>query len=310
MKKIIFVAFVILIVAFAAIYYLSVTSMICWKILGCDILVRQEEEDISGKIVVLVSLDGLRGDLVTAENMPFLYGLLDESAYTLSAETIKQSETLPAHTSMLTGLSQEKHGVDWNSMDLTKPYLTVDTVFDYLGEENVSTLTVVSKNKLLYYNHNEMDEDTYFFDEFSEEFANEALDVIQKTNGHDMFIFLHYKDADASGHVSGWGSNEQIKAVKFMDGDLERVYNEVNQRFVNDEITYIFTADHGGLGKGHGGGRPDDLRIPFIVDSNSVDDGLITDEVKIYDATCVILEIFEIEVNSDLDCTVPSGVFL
>src|SRR5437763_1437554 len=67
-----------------------------------------------GVRVVLISLDGLRPDAVTPTNMPTVARLAKEGAATANAQTVLPSLTLPAHTSMLTGLVPDRHGITWN----------------------------------------------------------------------------------------------------------------------------------------------------------------------------------------------------
>src|SRR4051812_28648410 len=63
--------------------------------------------------VLLISIDGLRPDAITS-NAPTLLRIAKEGAATASAQTVLPSLTLPAHTSMVTGLTPEHHHVDWN----------------------------------------------------------------------------------------------------------------------------------------------------------------------------------------------------
>ncbi len=53
--------------------------------------------------------------------MPNLRGLMKRGAFTFWAETTDVAVTLPSHTSMLTGVTPEKHGIHWNSEDPGKP---------------------------------------------------------------------------------------------------------------------------------------------------------------------------------------------
>src|SRR5512146_2920574 len=66
------------------------------------------------KRVLILSFDGLRADAVLKAPMNNLQALMQTGAYTLGAQTIKPPATLPAHSSMLTGMCPAKTGVDWN----------------------------------------------------------------------------------------------------------------------------------------------------------------------------------------------------
>ncbi len=75
--------------------------------------------------VLIVSVDGLRPDLVLRAKAPVLRGLLDRGTYTLWATTTPSSVTLPSHTSMLTGVPPSVHGIDWNE---TLPFVPNESV--------------------------------------------------------------------------------------------------------------------------------------------------------------------------------------
>src|SRR5688572_29357049 len=52
--------------------------------------------------VVIISIDGLRPDLLIQANVPNIRGLLKVGSYTFWARTVPEGYTLPAHASMLT----------------------------------------------------------------------------------------------------------------------------------------------------------------------------------------------------------------
>ena len=79
-------------------------------------------QGVKKKLVVIIASDGM-GSYLLGENSPYINSVIEDpgTAYTLKMQTIEQSETLPSFTSMLTGLKQENHKVDFNSVDLLTP---------------------------------------------------------------------------------------------------------------------------------------------------------------------------------------------
>ena len=69
---------------------------------------------------IVVSLDGLRPDAIGPERTPTLHHLMETGSYSLTATTIMPSNTLPSHTSMLTGEPPERHLVKWNNVPAAK----------------------------------------------------------------------------------------------------------------------------------------------------------------------------------------------
>ena len=76
--------------------------------------------------------------------------------------------------------------------------------------------------------------------------------------------FIHFADPDTVGHEFGWGSPEQIKAFADTDAALGLVQQAIQEGHIAETSVVIITADHGGHGKGHSKGIPEDMNIPWI----------------------------------------------
>ena len=70
---------------------------------------------LASRHVVVVSLDGLRPDVGLRANMPALRALMNRGSFTMYATTTDVAITLPSHTSMLTGVPPEQHGITYNA---------------------------------------------------------------------------------------------------------------------------------------------------------------------------------------------------
>ncbi len=64
--------------------------------------------------VIIVSIDGLRPDMMLRNNTPVMRSLMRGGSYTMWARTTEVSITLPSHVSMLTGVVPERHAIWWN----------------------------------------------------------------------------------------------------------------------------------------------------------------------------------------------------
>lgn len=98
--------------------------------------------------VVIVSIDGLRPDVMTPEYMPRHVQLMEEGTTARHASTIPQSDTLPSHAAMLSGVGVAEHGLWWNSYQANRGYIRVPTVFSAARESGLSTAMIVGKKKL------------------------------------------------------------------------------------------------------------------------------------------------------------------
>ena len=76
--------------------------------------VADPDSDADPPRVALITIDGLRPEAVTAETTPQIWQLVARGAYTWSAQTIVPSNTLPSHTSMLTGVEPSVHGITFD----------------------------------------------------------------------------------------------------------------------------------------------------------------------------------------------------
>jgi predicted AlkP superfamily pyrophosphatase or phosphodiesterase len=220
--------------------------------------------------VVLISIDGLRPDLALRANMPVLRRMLSEGSYTFWAKTTEVSVTLPSHTSMVTGVTPEKHGVTWND-DLApgrKIYPKYPTVMEMASRAGYVTAMVAGKSKFV--TLAKPGTLTYSFMPDREPgivpnavVLRHVQDVIQ-ANKPDL-LFIHFADVDSAGHESGWGSPQQIAAVEKTDAALGGVFNALERANMLQSTVVILSADHGGAGLNHG---PDDTRsrhIPWII---------------------------------------------
>ena len=65
--------------------------------------------------VILVSIDGMRPDGLTACGHPFVKELMQKSSYSMKASSMIPSVTLPCHLSMFYGVTPQRHGVTTNT---------------------------------------------------------------------------------------------------------------------------------------------------------------------------------------------------
>src|SRR5512135_1947477 len=90
------------------------------------------------KRVVIISEDGLRPDALSPELTPRHIALIHEGARAKDAETIPESDTLPSHASMLSGVSAREHGLWWNSYQSDRGFIHVPTIFSVAHEKGLS----------------------------------------------------------------------------------------------------------------------------------------------------------------------------
>ena len=220
--------------------------------------------------VMIISIDGLRPDLLLRAKMPHVRELCATGSYTFWAETTPEAYTLPCHVSMLTGVSAEKHGVTWNEY-IEQSYPNVPTLFEIAKQAGYSTAMAAGKMKFIVFTKPGVLDDYYFPAEepiSDEEVAIQAIGLLRKHRPQVMFV--HLPGVDTVGHEFGWGSPEQIVAIEMADRAVGRLLNVLTDLNLNDSTLVILTADHGGAAKGHDMNDPRSRFIPWIASGPAV----------------------------------------
>ena len=219
--------------------------------------------------VVVISIDGLRPDAIKRFKAPTLTRLMNEGRYSLSAQTINLSLTLPSHTSMLTGVDSDQHGVTWNSdKTASRGYVAVPTIFGLAKTAGFKTAAFFSKTKFqhlaspasLDYTRGPSKSPTPWSSARTVELVIKHLDTAKPN-----LLFVHLADVDFAGHTFGWMGHTYGMAVRDVDRSLTTLLSVIDQRFGAGRYTVIITADHGGHGRTHGTTQKVDTTIPWIV---------------------------------------------
>lgn len=279
--------------------------------------------------VFIISFDGGKPAVIAQSDMPLFKTMAAEGAHTWEAQTIMPSITLPAHTSMLTGVTPLKHHILWNDWKPEEGLVKVPTSFGIAKAHGLTTAMFVGKVK---FRHLDLPGtlDAFVFPvpevpadpKAAEKSKVEAKPVAEAfatalAGGFKPNLcFIHFSDTDTAGHKYGWGSPEQIQAFANCDGALKIVMDAIRKAGLADSSVVIMTADHGGHNVSpeeikanpngrrgtHGLATPDDLTIPWIAWGRSVKPNTtLTAPVGICDTAATALWLLDIPVPSDWD---------
>jgi hypothetical protein len=271
-----------------------ITAVFVWTAWG-----SLAQADGVAKYVIHISVDGAGSGYVQAlvdkDMLPNFKRFQTEGACTNHARTdFDYTITLPNHTAMVTGRPVlDKKGPsaaipghlwiengepgDKTLHSNCKSY--VKSTFDVAHDAGLTTAMYASKTKFKLYDQS-----------YNE--ANGAPDMAAPDNGRDkidvcvieektelmtsQFIvslhtkpanynFVHFRNPDSAGHAHGWGSPEQVEALRIVDGYLGMIFSAIaSNDALKDKTTLILSADHGGFGKDHSNNTdPLDFTIPF-----------------------------------------------
>lgn len=222
--------------------------------------------------VVIVSLDGLSSAVVRAlgpSGMPVLHDLAARGAYTWDARADRTStETIPNHTSMLTGRTVREHGYTDNTTEGRDPRrLTAEGLFDVAHAAGLPTALLSSKAKFL-----------LFAERWSSRLTHVAVgerddaEVVEDfhalLDAHDPSVLMvHLASVDRAGHAAGWSTAEgspYVDAVRRVDGLLGGIVARAERE--PGRTAFIVTSDHGGRGPSHlDATDPECFTIPLLV---------------------------------------------
>jgi predicted AlkP superfamily pyrophosphatase or phosphodiesterase len=250
--------------------------------------------------VFIVSIDGGKPAVMQKSKMPTLFSLIKQGSSTWKAQTIFPSITLVSHTSMLTGVGPEKHGISWNDWKPEKGVVAVPTVFGLARAKGFSTALFTGKEKFQHLNVPGTLK-TFSFPAYkAEEVAQVAARYIEVTKPN--LCFIHFADADGAGHASGWGSPQQMEALADVDGALGVIYRAIWKAGIARDSVVLISADHGGHDKNHGTSAAEDMTIPWIAWGAGVRRGYtITAGITTYDTAATALWLLDVPIPENWD---------
>jgi predicted AlkP superfamily pyrophosphatase or phosphodiesterase len=234
---------------------------------------------------LIISIDGLRPDLIDLAPMPILSALMQEGAYTLNAQTVHPSATLPAHASMLTGLCPDQHGVNWNDYIPENGYAKGTSIFALAKQAGLYTVMIVNKEKLRQLTPPESTDVYEWINDRDVVIAKQAAPILKE--GFDL-AFVHFATTDAMGHVHGWLSPEQLSVVRRADEAIGTLLTALDEAGLREDTLIIVTADHGGHEDFHGTWLPQDMTIPWAVIGPEVTPQYLTQPVNVTDTAATV----------------------
>ena len=224
--------------------------------------------------VVIVSIDGLRPDVALRADMPALRSLMARGSFTMFAATTDVAVTLPSHTSMLTGVAPEKHGIHFNGDpgpgDPKEP--AWPTLFQLAHRSGLTTAMSAGKSKFSLFAAGGV-LDMSFLPPHGTTASDSAVAASAAgwiATRQPAVLFMHLAGPDLAGHASGWGSPEQLAAAATSDRALGQVLEALAGAPPGDSTLIIVSADHGGAGKTHGGTDARSHYVPWIAASPGV----------------------------------------
>ncbi|SEW32455.1 alkaline phosphatase family protein [Chitinophaga arvensicola] len=247
--------------------------------------------------VVVIGIDGLSPDGIRKANTPVMHRMIDSGAVKWNVRTVLPSSSSPNWASMIMGAGVEQHGVqdnDWEKGESSLPAVTTGeeglfpTIFGVVRQARPTAeigavyhwdgFGRLFEKKAVNYDHH-----------FETEGASTDSFATYLVNRKPLFAFLHMDHVDAAGHEYGHGTAAYFQAVSRADSLIGQVLTAIRQAGMEKNTLVIVTADHGGVGTGHGGATIEEAEIAMILYGKGIKKGYkIQQQMATYDLAATI----------------------
>lgn len=246
-------------------------------------------------LVIIISVDGLRPDAITAERTPNIWELAQTGAYSWQAQTSDLSLTLPSHASMISGVNINGHKITFNGFDMTYPGIPVPTLFTMARDAGLNSVMIYGKEKFV---HLTSENAPTFFEKHGTdlEIATAAAEHLEGTS----IMLVHLPNVDQNGHLYGWMSEEYLLRVGMADAATGLLLHEATAAHRN--VTVIITADHGGVDNNHGAPVPLNTTIPWVIKGPAIQEGIeLSTPIRTMDTAATAAYILGLEFPTEIE---------
>jgi arylsulfatase A-like enzyme len=295
------------------------SSLLCLEILlvffcltGCNAKPRN---------VILISIDTMRADALYKTPVPFLSDFSADAAVFDRAFTTAPI-TLPAHTSLLSGLYPPSHGVRNNGTFRAGDDLTL--MPEIAKQNGMSTAAFVGAFPLAKQFGLNQGFDIYD-DEFSAannaegnfSFAERSAEQVRlsaqkwlesRTSSQPFFLFLHFFDPHHPYLTHGYGNLQPYRQeIAYVDHQLGEFFQFLERKKLHENNLIIITSDHGEAFGEHGEISHTlfvyntTLHIPLLIQGPGIDAQKRPEVVRIVDILPTVAELMEWKIGDAID---------
>lgn len=224
--------------------------------------------------VVLIGADGFGAFILNKHkgSFPNLEKLMAEGSSTLEMRSVLPLSSAVNWASMLMGAGPELHGyTEWGSKTPELPsreigkYGLFPGVFGQMRQKypQAETGVIYSWEGIGYL----YEKEAVNFNRFEKD---DDIKVLQSATQYLMekkpaLSFIYFSQPDGAGHSIGWDSPEYFEECKKIDAYVGDIMKTLHTAGMDKNTIVIFSSDHGGVNKGHGGKSMQEMQIPYII---------------------------------------------
>ncbi|GHV05887.1 phosphodiesterase [Spirochaetia bacterium] len=272
-------------------------------LIGCNTGTMKKNSGKENTYVILIGLDGWGSYGIQNSEMPTVKRMMSNGSYTLTAKNIMPSSSACNWASMFMGASPVEHGyTEWNTQTPifetpTDEHGFFPTIFALLKDQ-------IPESKIGYF---------YEWGGIGYLCPPDVLDCMEQLpqlsankegvehignyikNEKPTLTLIVFDEPDHTGHTAGHDTDAYYAKLTELDGYIHIIEQAVKDAGIYNDTIFIFSADHGGIGLGHGGDTPEERQIPFIMYGKNIKKGYnILSSVMIYDIAPTIAASFNL----------------
>lgn len=255
--------------------------------------------------VLVIGYDGLSPNGLRNAKTPVIDSIRNRGAWTYHARGVMPTSSSSNWASMIMGAGPEQHGVtsnDWmpDKFDIAPvvrgPGGIFPTVFGALRQQEPKAHIAIFHE----------------WEGFGRLVEPGMANIVDHPKGRDAeetvrravayipehkprLTFIHLDLVDHAGHQFGHGTPEYIASIEKADRLTGQILEAVEKAGMMSSTVILLSADHGGVGKKHGGNTMAELEIPWIAAGPGIAKGReLTQPVNTYDTAATIARILGI----------------
>ncbi|MGD2271699.1 MAG: alkaline phosphatase family protein [Desulfobacterales bacterium] len=262
--------------------------------------------------VILIVLDGCRPDGITNAQTPTLDWVMANGARHLKARTTFPTISFPCHLSMLYGVKPHRIGIYGNysaqiKMNCHHSILDlahmcgrkVAALYDWEQLRELSSPTALD---FVYYRRASIDKYA------SITIASECAKYIETEK--PGLCFLNLGTIDTVGHAQGWMSEAYLNQIGFLDEAVGILIENMKTADLLNSYHILILADHGGIGRDHGGQTDEEMNIPWMIIGPGIKCGYeIVAEVSICDTAPTVAHLLQLPIQGAWQGKVVTEIF-
>lgn len=252
--------------------------------------------------VILIGVDGLGAYAFAKAKVPNIRSLMQSGSWSLEARTVLPSSSAANWASIGMGAGPELHGyTTWGSK---KPDMPARELDEFGLFPSLYTLLRKARPKseigVIY-------EWTGIGYLFPKQAVNKDLNcdgdaavtkaVVPYINEKKpTFLFVHLHDVDSVGHAAGHDTPEYYQVVEQTDVHVGEILKAIREAGIEKNTVILFTADHGGIQKGHGSISMQEMQVPWIISGPGIrKNHPLTQSIMAFDMAATIARLFNIK---------------